>query len=70
MIALHGPATIFGSILEGQVAPPPQTEMNRFLAASQAGSDQRLIRSARAVAARRHFVLAAGANEGKVVLEA
>ena len=33
IVALYGPAAAFGSILEGQVAPPPQTEVNRFLAA-------------------------------------
>ena len=32
MTALYGPTTVFSSILEGQVAPPPQTEVNRFLA--------------------------------------
>jgi SH3 domain-containing YSC84-like protein 1 len=31
--ALYGPTTIFGSILQGQVAPPPQIEVKRFLSA-------------------------------------
>lgn len=31
--AFYGPTATFGSILEGQVAPPPQTEVSRFLAA-------------------------------------
>ena len=33
MVALYGPSATFGSILEGQVAPPPQTEVHRFLGA-------------------------------------
>jgi SH3 domain-containing YSC84-like protein 1 len=31
--ALYGPTAIFGSILEGQVVPPPQAAVSRFLAA-------------------------------------
>jgi lipid-binding SYLF domain-containing protein len=33
IVALYGPAASFGSILEAQMAPPPQAEVNRFLAA-------------------------------------
>jgi lipid-binding SYLF domain-containing protein len=33
IMALYGPTAIFGAILEGQVAPPPQAEVTRFLAA-------------------------------------
>jgi SH3 domain-containing YSC84-like protein 1 len=33
IVALYGAATTFGSILEGRVSPPPQTEVSRFLAA-------------------------------------
>jgi lipid-binding SYLF domain-containing protein len=33
ILALYGPTATFGTILEGQVAPPPQVEVNRFLAA-------------------------------------
>jgi lipid-binding SYLF domain-containing protein len=33
IMALYGPTAIFGAILEGQVAPPPQTEVTRFIAA-------------------------------------
>jgi lipid-binding SYLF domain-containing protein len=31
--ALYGPTATFGAVLEGQVAPPSQTEVSRFLAA-------------------------------------
>jgi lipid-binding SYLF domain-containing protein len=31
--ALYGPTTIFGTILQGQVAPPPQIEVSNFLSA-------------------------------------
>jgi lipid-binding SYLF domain-containing protein len=33
IMALYGPTALFGAILEGQVAPPPQAEVTRFLAA-------------------------------------
>jgi lipid-binding SYLF domain-containing protein len=31
--AVYGPSATFGSVLEGAVAPPKATEVNRFLAA-------------------------------------